>query len=74
MASLNAAKQQLRSAMKQRLGAITHDLALAQSRQPSGFPLLESPLCRLNLVYGMLRALRIRLGCPQLIEKLPTLC
>ncbi|KAJ9161926.1 Nagb/rpia/CoA transferase-like protein [Coniochaeta hoffmannii] len=31
MASLNAAKQQLRSAMKQRLGAISHDSAMSQS-------------------------------------------
>jgi len=35
MASLNAAKQQLRSAMKQRLGAISHDSAMSQSTPPA---------------------------------------
>ncbi len=37
MASLNVAKQQLRSAMKQKLGAVTNDLAQSQSRQRSMF-------------------------------------
>lgn len=34
MASLNAAKQQLRSAMKQKLGAVSHESMMLQSRPP----------------------------------------
>ncbi len=39
MASLSVAKQQLRSAMKQKLGAVTNELAQSQSRQRPMFSL-----------------------------------
>lgn len=38
MASLNAAKQQLRSAMKQKLGAISHEAAMSQSTTDQSRP------------------------------------